>query len=79
MFDNITPAPAGILKINEIINPAIKFIKDTSPEIITRILNPEAKFLAMTAGNIITPEIKRVPVIRIPDTTIKAVKIEIIN
>ena len=79
VLDNITPAPAGILNTNEIINPAMKAINDITPEIITRALKPDAKFLAVTAGRIITPEIKRVPVILIPDTTTRAVKIEIIN
>ena len=79
VFDNITPAPAGILKTNEIINPAMNAMNDTMPEIITSFLKPEAKFFAITAGNIITPDIKSVPVILMPETIIKAVKIEIIN
>ena len=79
VFESITPAPAGILKMNETINPAVNATNDITPEIIIRVLKRDAKFFAVTAGRIITPEIKRVPVILIPETTTRAVKTEITN
>ena len=79
MFESITPAPAGMLKINESINPAMNAVNEIMPEIITKVLNLKEKFFAVTAGRIITPEIKSVPVMLIPDTITRAAKIEIIN
>ena len=78
MFVKIIPAPVGMLNINEIINPAKNAKIEITPEIIINALNPDAKFFALTAGKIITPDIKSVPIIRIPETTINAVKSEII-
>ncbi len=78
-FDNITPAPAGMLKTNETISPDINAMNDITPEIITSERKPRAMIFALTAGRIITPEIKSVPVIRIPITTTRAVNIDMIN
>lgn len=79
VFTSITPAPAGRLNIKEKISPKINAVNDIKAEIITSILKPCAKLFALTAGRIITPEIKSVPIILIPVTTVRAVKNEIID
>jgi len=78
-FDNITPAPAGMLNTNDTISPDINAMNDITPEIITSERNPRATIFADTAGRIITPEIKSVPVILIPITTTRAVNTDTIS
>ena len=72
-------APVGKLKKKLINIPNIKHITDIIPDITISSLKLFVSPLAMIAGKIIRLEIRSVPIILIPNTTIKAVKNDIRN
>ena len=72
-------APVGKLKKKLINIPNIKHITDIIPDITISSLKLFVSPLAMIAGKIIRLEIRSVPIILIPNTTIKAAKNDIRN
>ena len=73
------PAPVGILNSKDKIIPTTKQIADIIADIIISPLKLLEIFLAINAGKIIKLDINKVPIIRIPKTTVIAVKKEIKN
>ena len=73
------PAPVGKLKRKEISKPQIKQKIEKKADEITRYLKLLTNFLAINAGKIIRLEIKSVPIILMPMTTVSAVRNEIKN
>ena len=71
-------APVGIDNIAESTTPSIKQKTEIMAEKITTLLNPLNIRIDIIAGNIIKPEIRRVPIRRIPTTITSAVKSAII-
>ena len=66
-----------MLKASDKKIPAVNVKNDIIPAMIVILKKPPEKFFAVMAGKIIIPEIKSVPVILMPATTINAVKMEI--
>ena len=73
------PAPVGRLKRKEISIPHMKQKIEKNAERVTRYLKLRTNFLAIMAGKIIKLEIKSVPIILMPMTTVSAVRKEIKN
>ena len=73
-FTITTLAPAGRFHIKDKYNPARKHISDITAELITTERKLEKIRIELSAGNIIKLDISIVPIIRMPITTVTAVK-----
>ena len=79
MFASTMLAPVGMLKQKDITIPLTKQNTAIKADNIINALKLFTIFFALTAGNIIRLEISRVPIMRMPKTTVIAVKNEIKN
>lgn len=79
MLESTTLAPVGRLMTNDKIMPTKKQNTEIIEDAIMRPLKLFVIFLAVIAGKMIRLEIKSVPIILIPKTTVKAVKKAITN
>ncbi len=79
MLERTTLAPVGRFTEKDKIIPTKKQNTEIIEDIIIRPLKLFVIFLAVMAGKIIKLEIKRVPIILMPKTTVKAVKRAITN
>lgn len=66
-------APAGVENTYEAVIPVIKHTTDTQAEHIITDLKRLNTLIAVRAGKTISPDISRVPIIRIPRTMVRAV------
>ena len=72
-------APVGRLILKDKIIPKKKHTIDKTTDVHTTALKLPTSFPAVTAGKIIRLEIRRLPIILIPNTTARAVKRAMIN
>lgn len=73
-FAIMTLAPIGVSKAIDIVSPAAKQRSEITPEATTTLLKVPKSFIAVSDGKMMSPDMRRVPMIFMPTTIVRAVR-----